>query len=273
LKRAIQKHIAMYMSEAVERQLGRRNMATARNFALLYAAGCLAIKAGILPSTRQHLRQALRRPLIAAIAHLRRYYITDDMIRRILSRRLRSSAVIPVRRGLRFGPATQSGFWRQREGEVVFTIHAKAFRRWFGDAAECRAALRWLHRSGRLLLRNRHAIPCSKSTEWAERTPRWPDGTVQRSFVFKASNSFRRHFHNSIVSADDDSAVSEEPLEPPSLFEGLPPPPQGYTPRKRPARPVDVKRGAHPDVAGQDIGPGYARLNVVPPHRSPMTTS
>ena len=27
------------------------------------------------------------------------------------------------------------------------------------------------------------AAPSPKSTEWAERTPRWPDGTVQRSFV------------------------------------------------------------------------------------------
>jgi hypothetical protein len=33
LKRAIQKHIATFLSEAVERQLGSRNMATARNFA------------------------------------------------------------------------------------------------------------------------------------------------------------------------------------------------------------------------------------------------
>jgi hypothetical protein len=52
---------------------------------VLYAAGCLAIQAGILPWKRQHLRQALQRQLIAAIAHLRSYHTTPQMIRRISS--------------------------------------------------------------------------------------------------------------------------------------------------------------------------------------------
>jgi hypothetical protein len=231
LKRAIQKHSDAFVALTADR-VPNRHRAITDNVALLYAAGCLAIQAGILPWTRQHLRLALQRQLIAAVAHLRSYHITANMIRRILSRRLRSSAVCPVSRGVRFGPDTQSGFRRRREGDIVFTIHAKAFRQWFDDAAQCRAALRWLHRSGLLLLRNRHAIPSPKSTEWAERTPRWPDGTVQRSFVFKAPKSLRRHFHNSIVSVDDDG--SEEPSKLHSLFPGLPPPPQGYKPRKRP---------------------------------------
>jgi uncharacterized protein DUF927 len=82
LKRAIQKHSDAFVALTADR-VPNRHRAITDNVALLYAAGCLAIQAGILPWTRQHLRQALRRQLIAAIAHLRRYHITDDMIRRI----------------------------------------------------------------------------------------------------------------------------------------------------------------------------------------------
>jgi hypothetical protein len=33
---------------------------------------------------------------------------------------------------------------------------------------------------------DRPVVPDSTSAEWAERTPRWPDGRVQKSFVFYA---------------------------------------------------------------------------------------
>ncbi len=255
LKRAIQKHSDAFVALVADRDVPNRHRAITDNVALLYAAGCLAIKAGILPWTRQHLRSGTatpayrrrRSPASATISH-------DEMIRRILRRRLHSSAVIPVSRGLRFGPATQSGFWRQREGEVVFTIHAKAFRRWFEDAAQCRAALRWLHRSGLLLLRNRHAIPSPKSTEWAERTPRWPDGTVQRSFVFKALESRR----------------GEERPQLHSLFPDLPPPKWSeLRKRPKPRRRSAASKASDEDELDEVPSGQYVRLTRGPGYPPP----
>jgi hypothetical protein len=70
------------------------------------------------------------------------------------------------------------------DGRQVFTVHAAAFRRWFG-ATRCRSVLLWLRQRGLLLLGDRQITPSRNSTEWAERTPRWPDGCVQKSFVFR----------------------------------------------------------------------------------------
>jgi hypothetical protein len=202
---------------------GRTLRAIADNFSLLYAAGCLAIKAGILPWTRPRLRKALLRQFAAIVVHLQSRRITPNMIRRVLRRRLRSSAVVQLSEGMQFGPATRPGFWRQVDGDIVLSVHAKAFRRWFGDAAHCRAALLWLHKSGLLLLRGRHVVPQLNSTEWAERTPRWPDGTVQRCFIFKAPKSVQRQLDRSTAAAIPSGAARRaEAPKPIPLFKGMP---------------------------------------------------
>jgi hypothetical protein len=190
------------------------DLAIAQNFALLYAAGCLAIEAGILRWRRQQLLHILQRQLVAVGSHMRSFRITPRTIRRILRRRVRSPAVVQRTRGTSFGPANHAGFWRWEGIDMVFCIHTTAFRRWFGDTAYCRAALRWLHQSKLLVLRNRHALPSTKSSEWAERTPRWPDGSVQRSFVFKAPKSVRRYLQlpqdrrDRILKAADDASAA-----------------------------------------------------------------
>jgi hypothetical protein len=107
LKRAIQKPSEAFVALTADQGVPTRHRMITNNFALLYAAGCLAIKAGILPWKRQHLRQALQRQLIAAIAHLRSYHITPGMIRRILRRRLRSSMVVHPPRNRASGPSAR----------------------------------------------------------------------------------------------------------------------------------------------------------------------
>jgi hypothetical protein len=64
-------------------------------------------------------------------------------------------------------------------------VHAKAFRGWFANRAERVAVLCWLLDAGHLCMGERRTTPSASSTAWAERTVRWPDGRVHRSYVFR----------------------------------------------------------------------------------------
>jgi hypothetical protein len=57
---------------------------------------------------------------------------------------------------------------------------------WFASRAERVAVLRLLHEAGHLCMGERASRPSAATTEWAERTLRWPDGRVHRSYVFAA---------------------------------------------------------------------------------------
>ena len=171
-----------FLADASKLRRSERQLAS--RIALIYAGGSLAIEAKLVPWRRGRLRAALQRCLQAACDNLRSDRTSRRAIRRTLVRRLRSDAIVPAANGERFGPAEHVGFYREIDGRQQFTVAATAFRRWFASLAHCRAAVRWLHKCGRLELRDKSVIASSTSTEWAERTPRWPDGRVHRSFVF-----------------------------------------------------------------------------------------
>jgi hypothetical protein len=153
-------------------------------FVLLYAGGCLAIESGVLPWKEAHLHAALHECLIAAIKHQHAGQLGPKAIRRILGQHLRAANVVPRELHRPFGPDRHDGFYEFVGGRRRYTIHAKAFRRWFGGSTRCAASLAWLHKKGLLVMGDKRAVPNSTSADWAERTPRWPDGRVQKSFVF-----------------------------------------------------------------------------------------
>lgn len=107
-------------------------------------------------------------------------------IRRTLHDRLSFRSVVARKPNRPFGPDDHPGFYDVIDGRRRYTIHAKAFRRWFCNPAACAAALAWLHRSNLLATRDAPALRGGISCAWAERTPRWPDGRVQKSFIFFA---------------------------------------------------------------------------------------
>jgi hypothetical protein len=153
-------------------------------FGLLYAGACLAIEAGVLPWERCQVLTALWACLSAARKQGRANRLSPKRIRLTLWDRLQAPAVVARLPRVRFGPADHAGFFEVVNGRRQYTIHAKAFRRWFGGSKQCAAALAWLHQRGLLVLGDKAATPWLSSGEWAERTPRWPDGRVQKSFVF-----------------------------------------------------------------------------------------
>jgi Domain of unknown function (DUF927) len=155
-------------------------------FGLLYAGGCLAIEAGVLPWKKRQVSTALCACLWAALKQGRAVRLTPTKIRRTLRKRLRSPAIVARKPGIRFGPDDHVGFYETVDGRRQYTIHAKAFRRWFGSSAGYAAVLAWLQQENLLVLGNKPAMPWPTTCEWAERTPRWPDGRVQKSIIFRS---------------------------------------------------------------------------------------
>jgi hypothetical protein len=182
LPEAIRRLQVQFLARAPK--LSKRGLQIASQFALLYAGGCLAIEAHVLPWTRELLREALQTCLQAALEHVRRDRIRLKVIRGILERRLQSPSIVEAASGGRFSPGAHPGFYREVDGKRKFTLYAKAFRRWFANATQYRAAVHWLYKAGLLELHDQLITPSVTSTEWAERTPRWPDGRVHRSVVF-----------------------------------------------------------------------------------------
>ena len=77
-----------------------------------------------------------------------------------------------------------AGFFERENGKVRITVASAAFAKWFENKAQRLAALRWLHDQGLLDMGTKRASPSLRTTEWAERQRRWPDGSNPRSFVF-----------------------------------------------------------------------------------------
>jgi hypothetical protein len=180
----IQQHRRAFIAASGQRGAERASCDVDR-LASLYAAGCLAIAAGVLPWRRNRLLQALLVSYRAIARHRRKRQFTTRKIQRILAQRLRAPLVVRRQPGRRFGPERHAGFYDMVDGDRVFTVHARAFRRWFGGPAGCRAVLAWLDARGLLQVSARTARTSSDLGQRAERTPRWPDGRVQKSFVFR----------------------------------------------------------------------------------------
>lgn len=160
-----------------------------RNFALLYAGGCLGIEAKVLPWSKDATLTAVLTCFEEAVRVIRSHENALNEAKRELKKRLASERIRPFG-GPPFGPADTAGFRRKVKGSVELTIHSATFRGWFSNRIQAAAILRWLHDEGLLVLGNKATKPSSTATEWAERAPRWPDGTTQKSFVFR--NPFQK---------------------------------------------------------------------------------
>jgi hypothetical protein len=65
-----------------------------------------------------------------------------------------------------------------------YTIHSTVFRSWFADRRQLRLALDWLERRRRLRPKVTEKALDKTSLDWAEQTPKWPNGRSVRSIVF-----------------------------------------------------------------------------------------
>ncbi len=152
-----------------------------RNFALIYAGGCMAIEAGVLPWTVAGLFRAVDVCFRAAMEDIRGHTNSLGRARALLKAKLLSPEVMQARPGATVTPEQCAGYWQEDKGIRSYTIHAAAFRRWFASRTQTAAVLRWLHGQGDLVTEKRKFTPSPKTSQWAERAYRWPGGKVVKS--------------------------------------------------------------------------------------------
>ena len=158
----------------------------AKNFGLIFAGGCLGIDAKLLPWDRGRLLRAVAASFEDALRKSKAHENTATKGRKRLRKNLSSANLAEHTPSAKFGPNDRSGFWEKNNGVLIYTIHAKVFRRWFHNQAQLAATLNWLERDGFLVL-SRKKSPSNNpgNTEWAEQSPRWPSGNNVRSIVFR----------------------------------------------------------------------------------------
>jgi putative DNA primase/helicase len=122
-----------------------------RNFALIYAGGCVAIEAKILPWTEESLFQAIESCFRAAVEDIRGHTNSLGRARAILKTKLQSDEIVQARPGKAVTPERCAGYWQEEAGIRSYTIHAKAFCRWFPSRAQAVMVLRWLYDQGDLI--------------------------------------------------------------------------------------------------------------------------
>lgn len=194
--KVIPKKIRTLMSEfqtehnhvnSVERDIGK-------NFALLFAAGILAIRMKVLDWPERVIHDSISQCFRDAIGNLR---TEDRLLRRgkaDLRKMISSSTVIdlrnksrPVRKAF---PATCEGFIEKRGKKTTITIVGVAFKNCFRDSLSSKLILDWLADAGRGVNFKTRAQRGSDSIKWAESQPEWPDGKRHRSIVFHCPKSF-----------------------------------------------------------------------------------
>jgi len=153
----------------------------ARNFGLAYAAGRLAIRAGLFPWSDEELLRAILTCFQDGYALVRPEQPLEKRAKQILQEHL-NKVSLPEKGKSALDPAQTIGFQRQEGERTVITIHSKTFRAWFQDQAHLLAALGWLQRRGLLKTGGKDGRR-GKGYEWAVTTPRWGERKV-KSIVF-----------------------------------------------------------------------------------------
>jgi hypothetical protein len=152
-----------------------------RNFALVYAGGCIAIEAKVLPWNKEHLFRAIESCFRTAADDIRGHTNSLGRARAILKAKLHSDEMVQARPGRIVSTEQCAGYWEEADGIRSYTVHAKVFRRWFASQAQAVAVLRWLYDQGDLLAEKGKLTPSLKTTQWAERSWRWPGFKVVKS--------------------------------------------------------------------------------------------
>jgi hypothetical protein len=156
----------------------------ARHFGLLYAGAIFAIESGILPWTKDHLREALKRGLDDAVEGSR---IVDPLVVAldILKANLSDKIVVSMRKpGSMLGVKDYAGYWTVSGSRKIFVVHARQFRAWFASARQSNLVLDWLAKEGFLKGSSANSSGVISAEDVKGVLRRWPDGSLVRSFEF-----------------------------------------------------------------------------------------
>jgi hypothetical protein len=116
-----------------------------RNVALIYAGGCMAIEAKILPWREDNLFAALNSCFRAMVEVINGNAESLRHGRILLRKRLYSPDIIEAGRARPVTPDRYQGYWEDLpDGTRTFTIDRTAYVTWFANRAQATAILRWL---------------------------------------------------------------------------------------------------------------------------------
>lgn len=181
LRNQVNTHCEKFMRAVRAMRLDGALEHAGRNFALIYAGGRMAIEAKLLPWTEPKLFDAITTCFGAAVDDIQGHTNALGRARAKLRARLASDVIKRARFGKAITPDHCAGFWQEEDGIRTYTVHAKAFRDWFESRAQAVAALQWLYERGDLVVHQAKGRPSLKTTQWAERSYRWPGGKVVKS--------------------------------------------------------------------------------------------
>ena len=150
----------------------------AENLSLIYAGGCMAIDAGILPYQKSDVLRAVERCFRDALQTAAEE--SDPLLRakRLLCRHLESNRIFEMKSpNDRFDASRFDGYVAKDGGRWRYVIRAASLRDWFKtEPGAARGIVAWLQEKGCLLARQpRPTKGADRPTDWAERTLVWPD--------------------------------------------------------------------------------------------------
>ncbi|MCJ2127573.1 DUF927 domain-containing protein [Methylobacterium sp. E-045] len=153
-------------------------------FGILWAAGILAVDAGILPLGRRAIGPVIIQACRAALAELPDPQNELRADRTALKEHLAGRTIIDLEACSRKEQRLMrdaDGFHRPRResGGEEYVVRAQEFSAWFGTPVRVRRLLEWLDDEG--LLDHGRDRTTKRSNEWAQKQVTWPDDTRVRS--------------------------------------------------------------------------------------------
>lgn len=158
-------------------------------FGVLFAAGNIAIRLGVLPLNSRETGADVKRACLCTLAALPdpEAELRTDIAH--LAQRLSGGGVVDAdalsRKDVRL-VCRADGFRRPRHLGQHYVVRAETFTSWFGSPPRTRRVLECLDDQG-FLERGRERTN-ARSNEWAQRQVTWPDETRQRSISIYLPN-------------------------------------------------------------------------------------
>lgn len=159
----------------------------ARNMALIFAGGCIAIDAKILPWKKVELKQALIRCFELSVGEIRYHETAEERaisaVVRSIKNGLKHKEIIERKKGLTL-PDNVFGFYHEGVAGRTYSIQSKVFREWLGDKRQIQLAIDWLDAHRLLKPKATEKVVDRKSLDWAEQTVKGAGSKSVRSIVF-----------------------------------------------------------------------------------------
>jgi hypothetical protein len=197
-----------------------------KNFGIIYAGACLAIKEKILPWNQQVLLECIRSCFFDALGGIP----NPDAILNAGIARLRDI----LGESSEWPPFSEytikaTGFSKSINGRSQFVSYIHDFRKLFDDENQTRMVLNWLHKRD-LLKVSKLEDESLEAAIWKGSTPKWPDGNAYRSYVFfspfeNTPESDSKQINKVDHSRDDSrkKPIGEKPRNPNSAGNGRAP--------------------------------------------------